>query len=172
MTFLGGILVINMTNIFSFKNIIGEHFAIQALVGGYAIDIYRFDIIPQSGKIVYYTSGLKGEIVSKIIKEGDPWEPWIRLGLNHTEVLSDLLDALLEFGVMPKKHTIDGDERTAIQYHLEDMRRLVFSTSKTTVVGNVSKITVDSCTSFEGHDYDKITGICKNCGDANGIKIK
>lgn len=45
-----------------------------------------------------------------------------RMGL-----MSELLDALLDYGIKPKKHILEEKERTALENHLADMRKIAFT---------------------------------------------
>jgi len=59
-------------------------------------------------------------------------EPTIKLRMNYREqepVLRSLVDGLIEHGIKPTKKLPDNNELTAIKYHLEDMRKIVFEDS-------------------------------------------
>ena len=51
------------------------------------------------------------------------------MAINYGEtkdIYSDLVDALLQIGIKPKTEIMSQQEKTALENHLNDMRRLVF----------------------------------------------
>ena len=114
-------------NTFRFKNIQNEHFTITLGTNGNdIIDIYNYSILPGSNKVEYLTIGKGGEPIRKIINEGEKWEPWLKINAHYgPEMLSNLMDALIDFGIEPKNRKLDTNERTAVEKHLADMRKIV-----------------------------------------------
>lgn len=49
---------------------------------------------------------------------------------QDTNILTHLVDGLIEAGVNPTVEVPNTNEMTAIKYHLEDMRKLIFSPPK------------------------------------------
>jgi len=94
-------------------------------VGRDAIKIYRYNVYPDGKYIEYITVGKDGEQIVTRIKEGDDWKPWLVISGTGIGILSEFMDALLEFGIQPKQHNLTSEEKTALEKHLADMRKIV-----------------------------------------------
>lgn len=113
--------------IFSYTSQISrtDHFMIMQDPGADAIKIYRFNIYPDGQTVEYFTFGKDGMQIVTRIKDGDEWKPWLVVPGIGIDMLSDFMDALLEFGIQPKKHNLISEEKTALEKHLADMRKIV-----------------------------------------------
>lgn len=61
--------------------------------------------------------------------EGERIEPTLRLSypfMQDANILTELVDSLIEQGAKPTKPIKNNEELEAIKYHLEDMRKIVF----------------------------------------------
>lgn len=106
-----------------------DHFIIRRGINLDTIEIFKYAVLPDN-RIEYEYVGKNGW-ERKVIKDGEEWEPWLVLnGRTAGMVIPELLDALLEFGFQPKEKKLTDEEKTAMKYHLEDMRRLVFKDKK------------------------------------------
>lgn len=114
-----------MANVFRFKDIQTDHFVIRHSLNADSFEIYRFNIFPGRGEIEYYTFDINGRQTGTRVKDGEEWKPWLVVPGRETGMLSDLIDALLEFGIEPHKHVLGSEEKTALENHLADMRRIV-----------------------------------------------
>jgi len=76
----------------------------------------------------YVHHGESGKTVTTRIKSSEiytaEWKPWIEV-TGFGDVLSELMDALIDFGVQPKQHNLTSEEKTALEKHLADMRKIV-----------------------------------------------
>lgn len=70
---------------------------------------------------------LTGVEQSKDYKEGYPTEPFMTLS---RETMESLFQQLWSLGFRPKDGTGNAGHIAAMQYHLEDMRKLVFKEKK------------------------------------------
>lgn len=67
----------------------------------------------------------KGEIKRQKYTDIDPI-PFMKIGINNIDsFLPELLDSLIEFGIKPKKSIIQPEEKSALERHLSDMRKIV-----------------------------------------------
>lgn len=49
---------------------------------------------------------------------------------KEPELLRVLVDGLIKYGITPSKPITNQEELTAVKYHLEDMRRIIFNPKK------------------------------------------
>ena len=102
-----------------------DHFMIMQDVGSDSIKIYRYNVYPDGKMIEYFTFTKDGMQTVTRIKDGDEWKPWLVVPGMGMDMLSDFMDALLDFGIQPKQHNLTSEEKTALEKHLSDMRKIV-----------------------------------------------
>lgn len=51
--------------------------------------------------------------------------------LHSNQMLVALVDGLIDVGIKPTKKVINTNEMTAVKYHLEDLRKIVFKSEQT-----------------------------------------
>jgi len=106
------------------------------------IKVYcRYDNMYDSVSIYIVETNLSDEMIAvwedlgnskrapkcKKILQGTQIEPTIRLsGMVAKPFLQAMANAVKEFGIVAEDEPILGNELTAVRYHLEDMRKLVF----------------------------------------------
>lgn len=70
----------------------------------------------------------KGEIKRQRYTEkpGEEPIPFLKIPTMTSEnLLSEVIDALIDFGIKPKKSIIQLEEKSALERHLSDMRKIV-----------------------------------------------
>lgn len=88
------------------------------------LSILLFEENKMSGK-TYVVKPVKIEFVE--IDESSAIDPTIKLSMNNSHnFLQSLADAIDEYGIRPSKKPPLENELSAVKYHLEDMRKLVF----------------------------------------------
>ncbi len=98
---------------------------INGATQGDYIDIFVIETMPNGQPINYITTN-RGMLNREKYEEGKEGVPFLRVShFDQRGLLPDLVDALLAFGILPKEHALDTQERTAIEKHLEDMRKIV-----------------------------------------------
>lgn len=63
----------------------------------------------------------------------EPEEPTIKMNVPFGEqkrLLGSIVDGLIEYGIKPSEKLPDSSELTAVKFHLEDMRKIVFEDNK------------------------------------------
>lgn len=85
--------------------------------------IYIVDIRPDGSRALAQPV----EFVFGPIEQGRAVEPTIRLGLGYASpFLQAFADLCHKLNIMPQGKPVLENELTAMKYHLEDMRKLVF----------------------------------------------
>ena len=110
------------------QDIRNDHFIIRHSPTSDVIQIFRFYLL-QNGSVEYVHHGKDGKQMHTLIKAPEiyttEWEPWVEFSGRDYDLMEDLMDALIEFGIQPKKHVLTSEEKSAIQDHLSDMRKIV-----------------------------------------------
>jgi hypothetical protein len=65
-------------------------------------------------------------VIEKVEHQGEAFRPAILLPIAQQGLLQEIVDQAWDMGIRPRYAKETVPEVTAIKYHLEDMRRLVF----------------------------------------------
>jgi hypothetical protein len=81
--------------------------------------------LPDGTPINYLTTekGIVKRVKYHPYKEGEVFFKGTSHGM--IKLLTELLDEMIEFGIRPKKHLLSNEEKTALENHLSDMRKIV-----------------------------------------------
>lgn len=92
------------------------------------IDIFVTQDNEKGIPVEFLTIGKDGQIVYNKYIEYKPVKPlWSFTGRQERSgLLSEILDAFIEYGIKPKHKTLDEREKFAMEKHLEDMRTITF----------------------------------------------
>lgn len=102
----------------------------------YILNGWRYSAMPSSvyrtGVNIYIIRDIENHkceqivgFTTKEIDEGTMFTPEASLALNLAQA-QELIDSLWQCGIRPSEGTGSAGQLAAVQYHLEDMRKLVF----------------------------------------------
>lgn len=91
-----------------------------------AVVLYITEDLPNGMPINWLFIGKDGTLKREKYEEGGVGKPFLKIGYHQQYgLLPDILDAMIEFGIKPKKHILTNEEKSSLENHLSDMRKIV-----------------------------------------------